>query len=119
MSKEIDKLLATKKISLSQGKYAIVDTEDYDWLNQRTWSAIKAGNTFYAGRTQTKPKRKRIYMHREIMKAPPNKQVDHINLNGLHNKKCNLRLCTNSQNHQNSPKKKGKSRFGWVILIQK
>ena len=85
-------------IPLTQGKLAIVDAEDYDWLIQYNWCACKCRNTFYAtrmggGRT--------IRMHREIMHAPKGVMCDHINHNGFDNRKSNLRLCTNAQNSYN------------------
>lgn len=46
-------------------------------------------------------KYKSILMHRMIMDAPSEMQVDHINHNGLDNRKVNLRLCTNAQNCMN------------------
>jgi len=47
-----------------------------------------------------------IRMHRLILKAQKGQQVDHINGNGLDNRKDNLRFCTSSQNYQNSRKRK-------------
>ncbi len=43
----------------------------------------------------------RTFMHRKIINVPKDLQTDHINNNGLDNRKINLRLCTNSQNSQN------------------
>ena len=40
-------------------------------------------------------------MHREIMNASDDVQVDHRDRNGLHNWRENLRVCTHSQNNQN------------------
>jgi len=39
-------------IPLTQGKFAIVDAEDYDWLSRYKWYATKAKNTFYACRVE-------------------------------------------------------------------
>jgi len=85
-------------IPLTQGKFAIVDAEDYDRLNQDKWYAGKCKNTYYAGRVEGG---KTIKMHREIMHAPKGVLVDHINHNGLDNRKSNLRLCTHAQNCYN------------------
>lgn len=60
----------------------------------------------YARRTQD---RKTIYMHRELMNPPEGMEVDHINGNGLDNRKANLRVCTKEENQQNSKKRTGKS----------
>jgi hypothetical protein len=46
----------------------------------------------------------RIYMHREVINAPVDCQVDHVNHDGLDNRRDNLRLCTVSQNQGNSRK---------------
>jgi len=84
-------------IPLTQGRFAIVDPDDYDWLNQYKWYAAKCRTTFYAYRSKT---RTTVNMHREIMCAPKGMICDHKNHNGLDNRKSNLRLCTNRQNQK-------------------
>lgn len=88
-----------REIKLTQNKYALVDDEDYEYLNKFTWSCSKNKNTYYAVREKLK---KRIWIHRTIMSCPDGKFIDHINRNGLDNRKENLRVCTQSQNSHNS-----------------
>ena len=92
----------SKRIQLTQGKYAIVDAKDYVRLNRHKWCAVRDKGTFYAMRTSRKNGIKRnIRMHREIMCALPGIGIDHLNGNGLDNRKSNLRICTRAQNQWN------------------
>lgn len=91
-----------KLIKLTQGKVALVDDEDYDYLMQFRWCAAKNYNTYYALRSVKKNyKNKTFSMHQYIMDTPSGMQVDHIDHDGLNNQKSNLRLCTHKQNCQN------------------
>lgn len=90
-----------RRIPLTQGKYAIVDPEDFERLNKYKWYASKGGSTFYAVRSAWDPvnkKKRTIKMHRQIINPPYPLVVDHINHNGLDNRKANLRPATKSQN---------------------
>lgn len=90
-----------RRIPLTKGKFAIVDTDDYVWLRKFRWFASKNGATYYAKRNAylwENSKTRTITMHRLILKAPDNLVVDHINYNGLDNRKANLRLATFAQN---------------------
>jgi hypothetical protein len=101
---------AFRKIPLTKGKYAIVDVDDYKHLSKYKWHVKEGKNTFYAVRHYYfKSVHKHVCMHREIIKAPDNLFVDHINLNGLDNRKANLRLATKTQNSQNVPKTRRKT----------
>ena len=111
-----------KQIPLSQGLFALVDDEDYDFLMQWKWTANKERKTFTAYRNQHTPKpRKFIYMHRLIMGITDTLIfVDHIDGNGLNNQKSNLRACSNAQNLMNRPSNKNNtSGFKGVIFDSK
>lgn len=83
------------KIPLTQGQFAIVDADDYEKLSQYKWHVSGKGDMLYACRTEN---RRTIMMHRQILNAPADMHCDHINHNGLDNRKANLRLCTPQQN---------------------
>lgn len=86
-----------KKIKLTQGQFALVDDEDFEYLNRFKWFAYKSKNTFYAKRDQ-----RGIMIHRVIMKVTnPKVFIDHINGDGLDNQRSNLRLCNSSKNSMN------------------
>lgn len=95
-----------KEIPLSQGKYAVVDDGDFEWLTQWKWFFAKG----YANRTGSKGRKYRgkdIPMHRQILDAPDGLQVDHINGDTLDNRRRNLRLVTSAQNHWNQAPVRG------------
>jgi hypothetical protein len=88
----------------------IVDNEDVPMLKNHTWGINKCWNKktnkhphFYAG-CNMPDGRSCVLMHRMIMDAPKGKIVDHINGNKLDNRKCNLRICTQVENCENSKK---------------
>jgi len=88
-----------KTIELTQGRHAIVDDDDYEWLMQHKWHYHRTG---YARRgSGGRKQHRKLYMHREIAKAPSGFDVDHINGNTLDNRKSNLRICTRKENIRN------------------
>lgn len=96
-----------KQIPLSNGKYALVDDEDYPALSQYKWYFHHEG---YAVRSFRKGTRiKQISMHRFLTNPPKGRQVDHINGNRLDNRRTNLRICTSKENGRNRTKRLGSS----------
>lgn len=111
-----------KKIYLSgklgQGKFALVDSADFEWLNQWIWNYDKG----YAYRTQRYGlrkfnKKKNIHMHRLILDAPKGFFTDHIDGNRLNNQRKNLRIVNYQQSAFNtglsSRNKCGYKGVGW------
>jgi len=98
-----------KLIKLTQGQFAQVDDEDFEFLNQWKWYAKKHGHTFYAIRADySSGKMKNVRMHRVILGlAPDDRRIsDHIDHCGYNNQRVNLRICTYAQNCMNSQKQK-------------
>lgn len=92
-----------REIPLTQGKTAIVDDDDYEWLMAMgKWGYEKGPRTGYARRADRVGKnRHKVWMHREIMRAPRGIQVDHIDGDGCNNQRANLRLASGQQNCRN------------------
>lgn len=102
-----------KEITLTSKRVAIVDDVDYDFLSQWKWHLKKDGKCEYAARVnylgggRKNPKRKTIRMHRLIMQTPDGMETDHINGDGLDNRRSNLRVCTKSENQHNQKPRVG------------
>lgn len=101
-----------KELKLSRGMVAVVDDDDYEWLSRYKWTLqirpSKRQTRYYAGRLErTDGKTRMVYMHRAIMRASEGACVDHIDRDGLNNRKSNLRKCDHSQNGANANKGPG------------
>lgn len=93
-----------REIPLTKGYVAHVDDCDYVRLSAYKWYASVRKHIVYAVRSQRihgTTKVQTVHMHRIILDAPTGMHVDHIDHNGLHNVRSNLRLCTSSQNAHN------------------
>lgn len=114
-----------RSLPLTKGLVATVDDEDFPALADRKWTAHVAKGKAYAVRKDTV--RGRLWMHREIMRAQPGVEVDHVDGNGLNNQRSNLRLCSRSQNSRAMRPRAGhrfkgayynRQRRKWVAQIQ-
>lgn len=87
------------RIPLTQGFEAVVDPEDAVLLIQHRWhvSNERPNGVRYA---VTNIKKCKVYMHRLLL--PNAISVDHINCDGLDNRRANLRSANKSQQAQNS-----------------
>jgi len=114
-----------KEIKLTRGMVALVDDEDFEWLNQFKWCAnLKKVKYWYAMKNNPY-----IQMHRLIMGSTSGISIDHKDGNGLNNQRSNLRFATHSQNMRNrrpalkTSKYKGvswKKRYKkWTVGIEK
>jgi hypothetical protein len=111
-----------RKIRLSEGKFAIVDQQDFYRTNKLDWIIKEDFDSIYAVRFfKEQGKRSKLNsMHRFICNPPEGLFIDHKNCNGLDNRRENLRPATHSQNSCNRPKRKNTtSRFIGVHFSKK
>jgi hypothetical protein len=93
-----------KEIPLTQGKVALVDDDLFDELSRWKWCAHRIGRKVYATRSVWSPKRKLVFMHREVLRlsgTDPGVRTDHQDGDGLNNTRANLRASTVQQNAWN------------------
>ncbi len=86
---------------LSDNSKCLFDKEDYNKIKNYTWHKTGKDGYVSACITGADGKRTRIQMHRLIMNAPDDTEVDHIYHNILDNRKSELRIVTKSQNQMN------------------
>ena len=92
-------------VALNDGREAVIDATDAARIGQFNWFANPWDRGFYAMRRDWQKGQGfsiPILMHRVILNASVGLQVDHINSDGLDNRRANLRLATAKQNAANS-----------------
>lgn len=107
------------EIPLTKGQVALIDDEDFELVSQYSWhtNTNPSGNCYARG---CKGKnRKQILMHRLILRVSQNQFIDHINGDGLDNRKENLRITTHTQNNMNKHKSWGFSKYKGVYWNKK
>lgn len=110
------------EIVLSKGLTAIIDAEDFARVSLYKWSASAQGSASkpYAIRRVTDPetkKRVKVWLHRFITSCPEGMVVDHINGNGLDNRKINLRVVTFEENFVLSQERRRLNRLTEEICL--
>lgn len=102
-----------RHIPLTQGKYMVIDADDFERVNQFVW----CWDGKYATRnTPTSMQR----VHRFIMNEPEGLEVDHWDKDTTNNRKSNLRVATRGQNGCNRGiHKNNTSGFKGVTLDRK
>lgn len=104
------------EILLANGRgVVLVDDANVVMLSDYRWHIVPMPRTAYASARGMNGST--LYMHRLIMDAPKGMQVDHINRDGLDNRRANLRLATKSQNQANEGPRGGSSRYRGVYRI--
>ena len=96
---------AIRYLSLTQGKVAIIDAEDYlkvcgYFYYLSLGYAVRSVTQNFLTKSGRRAQRL-VFLHRDIMNPPKGMQVDHINGDPMDNRKCNLRICTAQQNSRN------------------
>lgn len=101
------------EIELVNGGVALVDDEDYPRLAGQRWHRARNKNTDYARNTSC------VGMHRIVLGLSDSRlHVDHINGNGLDNRRCNLRAVSVGDNLRGHRKAKGPSGVAGVWQIR-
>ena len=95
---------------MRNGASFIFDAEDEVVARSHTWSISRGyARTIINGRT--------VFFHKLIMNGSEGMEIDHISMDRLDNRRCNLRMATHSQNQQNrQAHKDNKSGYKGVCL---
>ena len=103
--------MATKELIVESKRHGthtvLYDEVDAHKIEPYKWHITKGHGTFYAKRGLPRIEGKRpspVLMHRVIMDTPKGMLTDHINGNGLDNRRGNLRICSMSENMANRSK---------------
>lgn len=110
-----------KEIPLTKGYIALVDDEDYEYINQWKWGVNENKGVVYAQRTIVVNGRKTTTtMHRNILNVLPGFEVDHKDHCGINNVRSNLRVASRRQNNINQRlRKDNKSGYKGVHYIKR
>lgn len=93
-------ILLGEVVLLHVGKftYTIIDSSEYPSLSKFRWRLRKSHSCWYVCRkVEVNGHDKTVFMHRQLTRCPPDKQVHHRNHNTLDNRLENLLVCTKKE----------------------
>ena len=93
------------------GGFVVLDADDVHILRSKKWRVAKDGNRQYAV-AGGGVRGSKVYLHRVIAASLPGLIVDHVNGDGLDNRRKNLRICSTAQNSRNSANYRGRALKG-------
>jgi hypothetical protein len=103
-------------VVLTKNRVAVIDAEDIALVAGYNWCARQKTRTVYAVRTDySGEKQSTVALHSHILPPRDGYVVDHIDGDGLNNRRSNLRYATVAENRRNSrAAKRNKSGFKGV-----
>lgn len=103
------------EVPLTRGYVALIDEADAGRVGAHNWCVMLNPRTPTPYAIRNAGGRGTVYLHRFILDAPSDVEVDHASGDGLDNRRANLRQCTAEQNGCNRRKFiVGRSRFKGV-----
>jgi hypothetical protein len=104
-------------IDIGNGSVAVVDAADFNEVSKYKWHLLNTRGKRYAIAhiVDHEGNRETVYMHRLIAGVSKGQVCDHIDGDGLNNKRLNLRACSHQQNIWNAKRSvRNKSGFKGV-----
>lgn len=97
----------TVRVRLADGHEATIDAADLPLVSGYSWRCLHTVTGRMYATTQIR--RRMTYMHRLIADTPDGLATDHVNNDGLDNRRSNLRAATWTQNIANTAKESSRS----------
>jgi hypothetical protein len=88
-------------VPLTMGREAIIDAADVPLVSDRNWTLQNTRNKYAYRAEKIDGEIRRVWMHRLIAAPAEGLEVDHINGDGLDNRRANLRVCSHKENMWN------------------
>jgi hypothetical protein len=108
-------------LALKCGRFTVVDAEDAPLLKAHNWRSRvdpKSGTVYVEAQIKRGGKRPRVHLHRLVAGTLPGEHTDHIDGDGLNNRRANLRRCQPMENGRNRrPNRNSPSPYKGVYLI--